>query len=146
MSWQGICPRETKERLWQGTVSIGAGHAGGRAFGPEMVNFLMILLGLSWTGWGNLLHGWALLPSLRGSKGDTRFYCDRLEDVDEGVCVSYRYTKMKAVFEGRRAFYLQVEAKRFMVLILQKKHFTQGEPGEFRRFMDKQCGKPVITV
>lgn len=111
-----------------------------------IMNLLMILLGLSWTGWGSVFNGWTMLLGLRGSKGDTRFYPDRIEDVDEGLCVSYQYTRVKAVFEGRRAFYLQLEAKRFLVLILQKKYFTQGEPDKFRRFMDKQCGKAVITV
>ena len=111
-----------------------------------MINLLMVLLGLSCTGWSNILNGWFLLLSLRRSKGDTRFYEDHLDDLGEGLCVTYQYSKIDTVFEGKRAFYVRMVGKRFFVLVLQKKYFTQGEPDAFRGFIDEQCGKPVVTV
>ena len=98
------------------------------------LNLLLLLWGTSWTGLFRLLR-------LRRTEKSARFYLSYMEECQDMIRTSCPYEAVRDVYEGRRAFFLQMEGSRF--LILQKDCFMTGEPGAFRRLMDEKCGKPV---
>ena len=79
------------------------------------------------------------LRSLRGP-GNTCFYDDHLEDLDDGMSLSWRYDRVRGLYEGELCFYVFLDNRLF--LVLQKKYFTLGGPDQFRAFLAERCGSP----
>ena len=105
------------------------------------LNLLLLLWGTSWTGLFRLPTALFRLLRLRRTEKSARFYLSYMEECQDMIRTSCPYKAVRDVYEGRRAFFLQMEGSRF--LILQKDCFMTGEPGAFRRLMDEKCGKPV---
>lgn len=105
------------------------------------LNLLLLLWGTSWTGLVRLPTALFRLFRLRRTEQSARFYLGYMEECRDMIRTSCPYEAVRDVYEGRRAFFLQMEGSRF--LILQKDCFMTGEPGAFRRLMDEKCGKPV---
>ena len=106
--------------------------------------FLLIAAGEVWLAlfWERLwqsLYGGLTLRSLRGP-GNTCFYDDHLEDLDDGMSLSWRYDRVRGLYEGELCFYVFLDNRLF--LILQKKYFTLGGPDQFRAFLAERCGSP----
>lgn len=109
--------------------------------GVLAAGLLLTLWGLSWCGINRFPAALFRLWKLHGTQANTCFYSNRMEDTGSVFRMEYHYQSVRDVYEGKRAFFLVMEDKRF--LILQKNCFVFGDPGAFRRFMDEQCGKPV---
>lgn len=108
------------------------------------LNLVLLLWGTSWCGLVRLPAALAGLLRLRRTEETTRFYLSYVEDIREMLRMNYPYEAVLDVYEGKRAFFLQLNSGQF--LILQKDCFTLGEPGAFRRLMDEKTGKPVIKL
>ena len=108
------------------------------------LTLFLLLWGISWCGLLRLPAALTRLLRVRRAEIITRFYLNYAEDVWDMVHTNYPYETVRDVYEGRQAFFLQLEGGGF--LILQKSCFTTGEPGAFRRWMDKKGGKPVIKL
>ena len=98
-----------------------------------------VWLALCWQGLWERLTGRLTLKSLKGP-GNTCFYDDHLEDLDDGMSLSWRYDRVQGLYEGKLCFYVFLDNRLF--LILQKKYFTQGSPDQFRTFMEERFGSP----
>ena len=108
------------------------------------LTLFLLLWGLSWCGLIRLPAALIRLFWMRGVEITTRFYLNYLEEAREMSRANYPYEAVRDVYEGKQAFFLQLEGGQF--LILRKDCFTTGEPGAFRRWMDEKSGKPVISL
>ena len=102
-----------------------------------------VWLALCWQGLWERLTGRLTLKSLKGP-GNTCFYDDHLEDLDDGMSLSWRYDRVGGLYEGELSFYVFLDNRLF--LILQKKYFTLGSPDQFRVFMAERCGGPFLPL
>lgn len=105
------------------------------------ITVLLLIWGLSWCGIHRLLTALGHLLRMKHTEARTCFYSSRVEDVQDQLRSEYPYDVIRDVYEGKRAFFLQLNSRQF--LILQKSCFTRGDPGAFRRLMDEKIGRPV---
>jgi len=108
------------------------------------VALLMTLWGVSWCGINRFPTALVRLIKLRRAQEDCRFYPNHITRFKDSAYTDYAYPAVRSVYEGRRAFFLQMEGRQF--LILQKSCFKTGAPAAFRRFMDEKGGRAVIRA
>ena len=122
--------------------SFAAGELGSGA-GFLLIAAAEIWLAMFWNRIWMGLTGRLTLKSLKGP-GNTCFYDDYLEDLDDGVCLKWQYAKVAGLYEGDLCFYVFLNERIF--LILQKRCFTLGTPEQFRTFMETRCGSSFLPL
>ena len=80
------------------------------------LNLLLLLWGTSWTGLFRLPTALFRLLRLRRTEQSARFYLSYMEECRDMVRTSCPYEAVRDVYEGRRAFFLQMEGSRFLIL------------------------------